>query len=264
MTDQDRRNNVDRTPLPVARQILREVRSLRGQTRTGSIRILDVGCGEGAWSVVAREVWPDSHITGIDIRRAAIPYARRNCDRFICGSFPEAMHEVWASVMGDAKFDIIVGNPPFSVKASRGERKRNLFPPFVRASLGMLRKGGVLCFYALNDLGQRGESTRELFHGRETEKYKRATPERREQLPRYEVEPCRPVAQFRVAGAISYRGPKQINIEGSGQSDTRCYSGWVWIADGEGGCPPGGDGWTAMDLPPLPKEDRRWVEIPGT
>lgn len=238
----DRSLALDRTPIPVARQILDAVSYQSSRYRPR--RILDVGCGEGSWGIAARDLWPDAHLTGIDLRGDALPHMQRNYDRAIQGSFPEDMAE-----LGLGPFDMVVGNPPFSRVVPGTKTKENLFPSFVRASLRMMRPGSLLCFYALNDLGQRGLCTRQLFNG---DLY-------------LGLEACPPCLQLRVAGSIGHRGPKRDDVQGSGTGDSRCYSAWVWTANGEGGTAPRpSDGWTCIDLPALPVPDRRWTDVPGT
>ena len=227
-----RKLNVDRTPEPVAFQVLAGLAVERVEHIGRAPRILDVGCGEGSWGVGARRLWPDAHLMGIEPRDEAIPHAARNYDRVVHGFFPGEMPET-------QKFDLVIGNPPFSYKPP-GKRKINLFPGFIRAALKLLRTGGTLCFYATNDLGQRGLKTRELF----------------DEHP--------PAIQLRVAGDVGHRGPKREGVKGSGEQDSRCYSGWVWVADGMGGTISPADGWRARNLPELPRCDRKWVRIPGT
>ena len=227
-----RKFNVDRTPIPIAYQVLAAVAIETAAEFRPRPRILDVGCGEGAWSVAARRIWPEAWVMGIEPRDEAIPHATRNCDQVVHGYFPKDLPEL-------DPFDLVIGNPPFSYKPP-GKRKINLFPAFVPAALRLLRRGGTLCFYATNSLGQRGRRTRELF----------------EEHP--------PWLQLRVSGDVGHRGPKREEIKGSGEQDQRCYSGWVWVADGEGGAMEVQNGWRARNLPELPKDDRRWIQIPGT
>lgn len=234
----DRSFAVDRTPLPVVRQILQALNlefddgeidgDHYGQKR--AVRILDIGCGEGAWGQVARELWPRANIVGIEPRREALAHARRHYNLVLGGGF-----EDWD---GLRQFDLVMGNPPFSA-FGEGGRRINLFPSLIAFGLEALDEFGVLCLYGLDDLGQRGRTTIDVFA---------RTP---------------PSQQLRVTGSIAHRGPKRDDVEGSGAGDSRCYSAWVWyredLANGSTGV-----GWSARNLPLLSADDRRWVEIPGT
>jgi len=221
--ENDRKLAVDRTPIPVAEQILRALMLDLGKRA----RILDVGCGEGAWGVAARRVWPHAEISGIDIRTVD-PSDAYNI--VFVGDFRE-----YRSV---EYYDLVIGNPPFSCFLSSGKR-HNLFPDLLKFAFDVLANPGTICFYGLNDLGQRGATTRDMF-----DVY------------------C-PIGQMRVAGSVSHRGPKDPEIDGSGATDRRCYSAWVWDL---GRPRKSGEerSWQTIDLPLLDAKDRRWVTIPGS
>lgn len=87
--------------------------------------ILDPGAGTGVWGKAYRERWPQSLITGVELRDVARP----------------GVYNFWYT--GDMLqlatpapcFDLIAGNPPF-----------NIAEPLVRAGLAMLDAGGYLMF----------------------------------------------------------------------------------------------------------------------
>lgn len=66
--------------------------------------ILDPGCGGGVWGEVAKEIWPKSHIVGVDIRdvpkNSAYGLWKNNTD-FL--TYNASMKYV----------DLVIGNPPF-------------------------------------------------------------------------------------------------------------------------------------------------------
>lgn len=72
-----------------------------------SPRILDLGAGEGVWGQVAREYWPAAFIHGVELRALPKP----------------ADYNIWSNVdmrswsnNYDCKpFDLVVGNPPYSL-----------------------------------------------------------------------------------------------------------------------------------------------------
>lgn len=243
--DRDRAMSLDRTPLPVVRQILKALSLGWGDEavhRDGSpdldrrahagenMIVLDVGAGEGAWGVVARELWPECRLVAIEPRDDAMPDARRNYDEVFHGEFQD--------FTTDERFDLIVGNPPFSRKLEGG-KKENLFPKLVPFGVELLHPEGSLCYYSTNQLGQRGVATVEL----------------------YETYP--PSKELRVTGSIGHRGPKREDVHGSGSGDSACYCAWVWHAEDLADCRTD-RGWMSRNLPMLDIEDRRWKTVPGS
>jgi hypothetical protein len=101
---------------------LQPARSTTGQSRPPYI--LDPGAGPGIWGTVARDIWPEALIHGIEIQDQPRP---RAYDRYDIGRFP-GDHSV-------SGYDLVVGNPPFD--------QANLF---VEESLKRLRQGGWLMF----------------------------------------------------------------------------------------------------------------------
>jgi len=98
-----------------------------GMNRHGAARapfILDPGAGPGVWGSVAREIWPEAVIHGVEITPQPTPEAY---DRYIVGRFP-GDH----SMQG---YDLVVGNPPY-----------NQAETFVKESMRRLRDGGWLIF----------------------------------------------------------------------------------------------------------------------
>jgi len=255
--ERDRDLNVDRTPIPVASQILTRVAEVYGPEVFANV--IDAGCGEGGWGRALRPLVCGSQSVGMDVREEAMDHARRNYD---------AAHRLAFNVDNARRVTkgvtAVIGNPPFSVKDASG-KKTTLFPSFVRDAVAVVEPGGIVCFLALDDLGQRGGATRRLFS----------------ELP--------PNACFRITGAVGFRGPHREDIDGSGSTDQRSYCAWVWKADGDGGTVPGTvcsrhlltseddpkedeakqakfpvPGWHAENLPELPLDCRRWIHIPGT
>lgn len=89
-------------------------------------RILDVGCGQGVFGVSARQVWPSAYIVGVDIR----PVERTPAyDVVRCYDFARE-----TVIFTD--FDLVVGNPPFS-----------LIPSILPNSYRALRPGGICTFF---------------------------------------------------------------------------------------------------------------------
>lgn len=86
--------------------------------------ILDPGAGPGIWGSVAREIWPECLVHGVEITPQRCPEVY---DRYQIGRFP-----------GDHNttgYDLVVGNPPY-----------NQANVFVEESMKRLREGGWLMF----------------------------------------------------------------------------------------------------------------------
>lgn len=86
--------------------------------------VLDPGAGTGVWGRAARQLWPTTTITGVDLRPVARPAAYNfwfNEDFLLTDSAPA--------------FDLVVGNPPYKYTEQ-----------FVRHSMSLLENGGYLVF----------------------------------------------------------------------------------------------------------------------
>lgn len=86
-------------------------------------RVLDAGAGAGAWGEAARQRWPQAWIAGVEIREILPP--------------PPA-YNVWAEIdflaySPPEKFDVIMGNPPYSDAED-----------FVRKAMSLLQPAGDL------------------------------------------------------------------------------------------------------------------------
>lgn len=62
---------------PAAEQ--QRVRELLAEVPSGITKLLDYGCGQGAWLELLGSRFPDAHITGIDISEHAVAKARLRC-----------------------------------------------------------------------------------------------------------------------------------------------------------------------------------------
>jgi len=75
-------------------------------------RILDLGVGSGAVALAIAKERPQAHITAVDISRAALQIAARNRDALGLRHV-ELIASDWFDALGERRFDIIVGNPPY-------------------------------------------------------------------------------------------------------------------------------------------------------
>ena len=77
-------------------------------------RILDLGAGGGALSVLLGWQKPDLHITALEMDPDACALAGRNLrDNGICANLLEADLRQYRSVLPAGGFDLIVSNPPY-------------------------------------------------------------------------------------------------------------------------------------------------------
>lgn len=80
--------------------------------RTPRPRVLDLGTGSGCIAVTLALERPDARVTATDASTAALAVARRNAERL--GAAVEVRRGDWyGAVAADARFDLIVANPPY-------------------------------------------------------------------------------------------------------------------------------------------------------
>jgi len=88
------------TPTPLVKAALEhEHVYFRRQAHT----CLDVGAGSGVWGQALASLYPDMHVTGIDIRDIPIPVAY---DEWV----PNTDYLSWTPTR---EYDVVIGNPPF-------------------------------------------------------------------------------------------------------------------------------------------------------
>ena len=112
--------------------------------------ILDPGCGNrGVWGRAFKTVYPDAHITGVELRYLEMAEQHYN--------------EAWFGVdflswNPDRKFDMVIGNPPYSSKTDR-----QLAEKFVRKSMNHLDHDGYLMFLLKMDFAGGVDRFKRLF-----------------------------------------------------------------------------------------------------
>jgi hypothetical protein len=134
--DADLRNrDADYTPMAIARECVRAAmpRALahaalhRSPGAPATIRVLDVGAGGGAWSRAAVDVYraisggsrSDVHVTAVELDGRERPHLERVADRVIIGDWTRALERAGAFA-GPREYDVVIGNPPFSLLRAQG------------------------------------------------------------------------------------------------------------------------------------------------
>lgn len=223
-----RTHDADFTPQGIVRQGLTVARFDLGVGHTVSpIRFLDPSSGAGVFGLEARNVFGNRslhplHTVGVELRSEELPWIERNYDEALVGRSFEHVD------LGQARFDLIATNPPFS-----------LFPLFLRRCRPLLDDCGYLMMLGLSTWGQSAEGA-ELFA----------------EHP--------PIYQYRITGRIGFRGPgTNPKTKKPWGTDQRDYSWWVWTSDVSSGLR-GELCWFTRNLPTLPTAQRTWRVKPGT
>jgi len=80
--------------------------------RDREVRVADLGTGSGAIALALARERPLARVTATDASAAALDVARRNAARLGIGNVAFAVGD-WYAALGDARFDLIVSNPPY-------------------------------------------------------------------------------------------------------------------------------------------------------
>ncbi|HEX4329825.1 MAG TPA: peptide chain release factor N(5)-glutamine methyltransferase [Burkholderiales bacterium] len=82
--------------------------------RTASaVAVLDLGTGSGVVALTIACEAQNAHVTAVDVSPAALTVARGNLERLALPRSPRLLQSDWFASLGDARFDLIVGNPPY-------------------------------------------------------------------------------------------------------------------------------------------------------
>lgn len=81
----------------------------------GAANLLDLGTGSGAILLALLSERPDWHGLGVDLSAAALAVARDNAERCGLASRARFAQGRWGEGLSDARFDIVVSNPPYIV-----------------------------------------------------------------------------------------------------------------------------------------------------
>jgi release factor glutamine methyltransferase len=98
-------------------ELLVELALQHGDAMGREVRVLDLGTGTGCIGLTLQCERPAWRVTASDVSPAALEIARRN-QREIAKTAPQVLgvsfiESPWFEALGDARFDLIVSNPPY-------------------------------------------------------------------------------------------------------------------------------------------------------
>jgi hypothetical protein len=120
------------TPKPFISAVYSIISNSSEHLKSDPKKVLDPGAGRGRWGHMARFKWPESQIDGVELSNydgKEVGY-----DNWYRADFRE-----WET---DERYDLIVGNPPYSMSA--GIYDGNLAEKFVRKSLELCNDDGLV------------------------------------------------------------------------------------------------------------------------
>jgi len=78
-------------------------------------RVVDLGTGSGAIAIAVKHACPDARVSATDASAAALEVARANAHSL--GTSVSFARGSWWEAVGDARFDLVLSNPPYIAAA---------------------------------------------------------------------------------------------------------------------------------------------------
>jgi len=122
-------------------------------TGNSASKILDLGCGYGIVGIALKKHNPDLDVTLVDINDRAIQVSKKNCDENDTECLVLKSDIFSHPELHNAKFDVILTNPPFSAG-------KKVCIEFINQSFEHLNKDGSLQLVAPHNKG--GESLKKV------------------------------------------------------------------------------------------------------
>lgn len=116
-------------------------------TWDGKGRLLDIGCGSGALSILCAKTWPQAQVTGIDFWGKEWNYAKEQCEQNAAAEGVSAAFlqgDAAALPFEDGSFDAAVSNFVFHEVRTQPDKRM-----VVREALRVVKKGGSFAFHDL-------------------------------------------------------------------------------------------------------------------
>lgn len=112
-------------------------------------RILEMGCAEGAHTIMLARAFPRSQITAMDISSLAIARAGNNLAKYLNVKVEQADFTEFLSGVRDSYFDIIIWSESIYYMGDRLALRE--LPEFLEKVVNKLAKNGILCMANIID-----------------------------------------------------------------------------------------------------------------
>lgn len=121
---------------------------------SGPAGILDIGTGSGCIAVTLASKMPQCTVKGWDISDEALSYARSNSELNGTDVVFEK-HDVLASDLPEARFDVIVSNPPYIIEKEKSDMARTVLDYEPALALFVPDNDPLLFYRAIAMFGKR-------------------------------------------------------------------------------------------------------------
>ncbi len=111
-------------PRPETEELVQWV--IEKEKSRSSLRILDIGTGSGCIAISLAKKIPQAYVTGIDISSEALEIARFNSEHLEASVAFDAVDILNPPESYNAKFDVIISNPPYVLETEKALMKKNV------------------------------------------------------------------------------------------------------------------------------------------